>query len=65
MARLARSVFPGLPHHVTPPGNGRAQTFFSDDDYLAYRARLAALFPARADGVTLLPFPRLFIVARR
>ena len=31
----------------------------------AYRARLAALFPARADGVTLLPFPRLFIVARR
>ena len=31
----------------------------------AYRARLADLFPARADGVTLLPFPRLFIVARR
>ena len=31
----------------------------------AYRARLAELFPARADGVTLLPFPRLFIVARR
>ena len=31
----------------------------------AYRARLARLFPPRADGVTLLPFPRLFIVARR
>jgi trans-aconitate 2-methyltransferase len=31
----------------------------------AYRARLAKLFPARSDGVTLLPFPRLFIVARR
>jgi trans-aconitate 2-methyltransferase len=31
----------------------------------AYRARLAELFPARSDGVTLLPFPRLFIVARR
>ena len=31
----------------------------------AYRARLAGLFPARADGVTLLPFPRLFILARR
>jgi trans-aconitate 2-methyltransferase len=31
----------------------------------AYRARLAKLFPRRADGTTLLPFPRLFIVARR
>ena len=31
----------------------------------AYRARLARVFPARDDGVTLLPFPRLFIVARR
>jgi trans-aconitate 2-methyltransferase len=31
----------------------------------AYRARLATLMPARADGVTLFPFPRLFIVARR
>ena len=31
----------------------------------AYRARLATLFPPREDGVTLLPFPRLFIVARR
>jgi len=31
----------------------------------AYRVRLAKLFPPRADGATLLPFPRLFIVARR
>ena len=31
----------------------------------AYRARLAPLFPRRPGGVTLLPFPRLFIVARR
>jgi len=31
----------------------------------AYRARLAKPFAARADGVTLLPFPRLFIVARK
>ena len=31
----------------------------------AHRARLARLFPPRADGVTLLPFPRLLIVARR
>jgi len=31
----------------------------------AYRRRIARLFPARADGATLLPFPRMFIVARR
>ena len=41
MARLARSVFPGLPHHVTQRGNGRAQTFFDDGDYLAYRELMA------------------------
>jgi trans-aconitate 2-methyltransferase len=31
----------------------------------AYRARVAGDFPRRADGTTLFPFPRLFIVARR
>jgi trans-aconitate 2-methyltransferase len=31
----------------------------------AYRARVDRDFPARADGVTLFPFPRLFILARR
>ena len=41
MARLARAVFPGVPHHVTQRGNGRAQTFFSDDDYRAYRDLMA------------------------
>lgn len=36
------------------------------DAYLeALSARLSRAFPARADGVTLLPFPRLFLVARR
>lgn len=30
----------------------------------AYRARVARAYPARADGVTLFPFRRLFIVAR-
>jgi len=31
----------------------------------AYRARLAAAYPRRADGTTLFPFNRLFVVARR
>ncbi len=52
MARLARVVVPGLPHHVTQRGNGRARVFFSDDDYRLYlrlltencaRARVACL----------------------
>ncbi len=42
MARLARVVIPGLPHHVTQRGNGRARTFFGDDDYALYRDMLAA-----------------------
>ena len=42
MARLARLVVPGLPHHVTQRGNGRGRVFFSDDDYRLYRDLLAA-----------------------
>lgn len=37
MARLARVVVSGLPHHVTQRGNGRQQTFFTDADYALYR----------------------------
>ena len=36
MARLARVVAPGVPHHVTQRGNRRQRTFFCDDDYKAY-----------------------------
>jgi putative transposase len=41
MARLARAVFEGVPHHITQRGNGRAQTFFKDADYQLYRDLLA------------------------
>jgi len=36
MARLARLVVPGLPHHITQRGNRRQQTFLCDQDYAAY-----------------------------
>ena len=36
MARIARIVVPGYPHHVTQRGNRRQRTFFNDDDYRAY-----------------------------
>ena len=49
MARMARAVFPGIPHHVTQRGNGRAQTFFCDDDYRLYRDLLST--QAKVHGV--------------
>ncbi len=36
MARLARIVVPGLPHHITQRGNRRQQTFFAEEDYQYY-----------------------------
>jgi putative transposase len=36
MARIARVIAPGFPHHVTQRGNRRQQTFFGDKDYRAY-----------------------------
>ncbi|KPA15103.1 transposase [Candidatus Magnetomorum sp. HK-1] len=36
MARIARIVSPGMPHHVTQRGNRRQKTFFNDDDYRFY-----------------------------
>lgn len=41
MARIARVVAPGLPHHITQRGNRRQQTFFSEEDYRAYLDLLA------------------------
>lgn len=36
MARIARVVAPGVPHHVTQRGNRRQRTFFDEGDYRAY-----------------------------
>ena len=36
MAKIARGVIPGSAHHVTQRGNHRQQTFFCDEDFLAY-----------------------------
>lgn len=40
MARPARLVLPGIPHHVTARGTRREPTFFSDEDYARYVALL-------------------------
>jgi len=49
MARLARVVADGVPHHVTQRGNRRQPTFFGDEDYVAYRELIAD--SCRAAGV--------------
>jgi putative transposase len=51
MARLARVVVAGYPHHVTQRGNRRQRTFFHDDDYRAYK-QLVAEWCAR-EGVEI------------
>jgi putative transposase len=33
MARLARVVAPGYPHHITQRGNRRQPTFFEDTEW--------------------------------
>jgi putative transposase len=41
MARIARFVVPGVPHHVTQRGNRRERVFFGDDDFGLYKDLLA------------------------
>ena len=36
MARIARVVAPGFPHHITQRGNRRQDTFFREEDYRHY-----------------------------
>ena len=36
MARLARVILPGYPHHIIQRGNCRQDVFFCDDDYVFY-----------------------------
>jgi putative transposase len=51
MARLARAVAAGVPHHVTQRGNRRQPTFFGEGDYALYRDLLATW--CRAHGVVV------------
>jgi trans-aconitate 2-methyltransferase len=51
----------GLRPYLDALAEPQARAAFLD----AYRERVASVVPPRADGVTLFPFPRLFILARR
>jgi len=66
MARLARLVIPGLPHHVTQRGNRREPVFFEDDDHRAYLALIAGAARASAAEIwayCLMPNHVHFIMA--
>ncbi|MHB8902859.1 MAG: hypothetical protein ACYC6Y_29215 [Thermoguttaceae bacterium] len=61
MARLARVVIPGFPHHITQRGNRRQSTFFNDgasfvmdEPHLLAAARSIELNPVRA-GIVVAP----------
>jgi putative transposase len=45
MARLARVVVAGIPHHITQRGNRRLTTFFNEADYAAYVTLLSEWCP--------------------
>ncbi len=51
MARIARIVVPGFPHHVTQRGNRRQRTFFGDADYSHYLALLRKFSAAEGTAV--------------
>jgi len=58
MARIARAVVPGLPHHITQRGNNRQDVFLDDDDrrmYLSLLAERAATFGLRVLAYCLMP----------
>ena len=58
MARIARVVAVGHPHHVTQRGNRRQQVFFQDEDYLAYldlMAQWCALHKVQVWAYCLMP----------
>ena len=45
MARIARVVAPGYPHHVTQRGNRRQPTFFGDENHAAHREENSKVSP--------------------
>jgi putative transposase len=66
MARIARAVAVGIPHHVTQRGNGRQRVFFTDRDrdiYLDMLFDYASRYSLRVWGYCLMTNHVHFIVA--
>lgn len=54
MPRLARTVFPDVPHHITQRGNRREDVFFTDEDRQLYLEWL--LFYSQEHNVDVLAY---------
>ncbi|GFO71752.1 putative transposase [Bathymodiolus japonicus methanotrophic gill symbiont] len=54
MPRLARTVFPDVPHHITQRGNRREDVFFTDEDRQLYLEWL--LFYSQKHNVDVLAY---------
>ncbi|HLX61744.1 MAG TPA: transposase [Planctomycetota bacterium] len=68
MARLARTVLPDVPHHVTQRGNFRQTVFESDSDrklYLAWLAEYSARYGLEHWAYCLMPNHVHFIAVPR
>jgi putative transposase len=56
VARIARVIVPGLPHHITQRGNRCEPVFFGAEDYRLYRGLIAtAARRANAENLGVLP----------
>ena len=62
MARSARVVAPGIPHHLPQRGNRRQPTFFDADEYRAYPGSSAAAHVTREDDGLVTVAPLLAMV---
>ena len=51
MARMARVVVPGIPHHMTQRGSRRQKVFFMGSDYQHYKAILGKFCVKAQAGV--------------
>jgi putative transposase len=63
MARFARVVLPGIPHHITQRGTRREEVFFTDEDrqrYLTMVAEAAERFGVEIWAWCLMPNWRIF-----
>jgi hypothetical protein len=64
MARLARPVIPGLPHHIAQRGNRRQRTIFDDGAFLRSAISEEELRDLREHGRTGRPLGSSALIAR-
>jgi len=55
MARIARVIASGIPHHVTQRGNRRMETFFHNEDYEEYLSDGGVVRQMWRDHLGILP----------